>query len=682
MKLRIKNIILYPQDKDLMPRFITFNLNKVNVITGYSKRGKSAIIPIIDYCLGSKECNIPIGLIREKVDKFALYLELDGYNVFIALDCPTGAQTSDIMYFQRIDYKDEYPCFNTNQWIQSAKEFETNKEFIKHFFSNYVGLKDLSENSDSSQNNGFNAPASFRDMTAFEFQSQNIVANPTTMFYNTETYEHFMRLKTLFPLVLGYKSYEILEIENRIEYLEKQLHSKQNKYDDIASRYNNWQQDVYQYYTAAIKYGLTKSKLDINTASVEDISNELKQIIERTHEGDFWAQGASLQHNMQIDSFEQMRLEVARELDKYRTRLAQINRYEQLKHDYHESVMLKELETLAPIDWFLKKEGENKCPFCHSETDTAVLQLLELKEEKDKLTKLSNSSRSFHADFTKEKNNLRNKIESLENELHKIESNIKILADKNKEHYNNLRQAYVFVGKLDTIIEQIKMLSPSSELMSEINQLVAQIATERQQLTLLKKKFDKESCLAQVSKFIDKYIRFLPIEDGANKTVLLDPDTSANIRIKDNVTHNISFLSKIGSGSNHMCYHIATMLGLHHYFLSLKKPKHNYVPSFLVIDQPSQVYYPESMSDYKQQYSDNDNRYVQRSEDWENTRKIFETCSRFFENTEAQTQIIILEHAPNPTWEGIDNVNEAENWRGSRDENDYEALIPQDWLNK
>ena len=139
MKLRIKNIILYPQDKDLMPRFITFNLNKVNVITGYSKRGKSAIIPIIDYCLGSKECNIPIGLIREKVDKFALYLELDGYNVFIARDCPTGAQTSDIMYFQRIDYKDEYPCFNTNQWIQSANEFEKNKEVIKHFFSNYVG---------------------------------------------------------------------------------------------------------------------------------------------------------------------------------------------------------------------------------------------------------------------------------------------------------------------------------------------------------------------------------------------------------------------------------------------------------------------------------------------------------------------------------------------------------------
>ena len=44
MDLKIKNIILYPNDKDLKPRIINFSENKVNVITGYSKRGKSSII--------------------------------------------------------------------------------------------------------------------------------------------------------------------------------------------------------------------------------------------------------------------------------------------------------------------------------------------------------------------------------------------------------------------------------------------------------------------------------------------------------------------------------------------------------------------------------------------------------------------------------------------------------------
>ena len=70
MRLKILSIILYPENKLFNPRFINFDLEKINVISGYSQRGKSAIISIIDYCLASSDCNIPIGLIREKVDKY------------------------------------------------------------------------------------------------------------------------------------------------------------------------------------------------------------------------------------------------------------------------------------------------------------------------------------------------------------------------------------------------------------------------------------------------------------------------------------------------------------------------------------------------------------------------------------------------------------------------------------
>lgn len=41
-----------------------------------------------------------------------------------------------------------------------------------------------------------------------------------------------------------------------------------------------------------------------------------------------------------------------------------------------------------------------------------------------------------------------------------------------------------------------------------------------------------------------------------------------------------------------MGYHIATLLALHEYFVDLKW---NPVPQFLIIDQPSQVYFPEKI---------------------------------------------------------------------------------------
>jgi hypothetical protein len=51
MNFQIEKIILWPKKTGLPPRVLRFELSKVNVISGDSRTGKSAIIPIIDYCL-------------------------------------------------------------------------------------------------------------------------------------------------------------------------------------------------------------------------------------------------------------------------------------------------------------------------------------------------------------------------------------------------------------------------------------------------------------------------------------------------------------------------------------------------------------------------------------------------------------------------------------------------------
>lgn len=57
MKLQIRKLILWPKNGGA-PRELEFKLGKVNIISGSSKAGKSAVIPIIDYCLGSERCAI------------------------------------------------------------------------------------------------------------------------------------------------------------------------------------------------------------------------------------------------------------------------------------------------------------------------------------------------------------------------------------------------------------------------------------------------------------------------------------------------------------------------------------------------------------------------------------------------------------------------------------------------
>src|SRR5258707_15059016 len=75
MHFHIKQIILWPRDGAFLPRRLTFQQGSVNVISGNSRTGKSAIIPIIDYCLGSDKCTIPVATIRDACSWFGILID-------------------------------------------------------------------------------------------------------------------------------------------------------------------------------------------------------------------------------------------------------------------------------------------------------------------------------------------------------------------------------------------------------------------------------------------------------------------------------------------------------------------------------------------------------------------------------------------------------------------------------
>ena len=54
MSLQLAKLILYNQDGEV--RELLFRTGALNILTGASKTGKSAIIDIVDYCTGRGEC--------------------------------------------------------------------------------------------------------------------------------------------------------------------------------------------------------------------------------------------------------------------------------------------------------------------------------------------------------------------------------------------------------------------------------------------------------------------------------------------------------------------------------------------------------------------------------------------------------------------------------------------------
>src|SRR5438094_7572259 len=175
MFFQIMEIVLWPKITSLGPRRVKFERGRVNVITGASKTGKSAIIPIIDYCLGSDRCSIPVKTIRDATAWFGIVVETSqGQKLFARREPGVQRSTGDMFVM-------EGSVVGVPTGIEGAN---TNVEAVKGRLNELSGLSQLAlERPDDSAS--IPGRPSFRDLMAFVFQPQNIVANPEVLFYKT-----------------------------------------------------------------------------------------------------------------------------------------------------------------------------------------------------------------------------------------------------------------------------------------------------------------------------------------------------------------------------------------------------------------------------------------------------------------------------------------------------------------
>lgn len=71
MRAHIKYIGIV--DRDDHPHIVEF-FTGINIITGRSSTGKSALIEIFDYCFGSSEYTVPEGVITEAASIYFVVL--------------------------------------------------------------------------------------------------------------------------------------------------------------------------------------------------------------------------------------------------------------------------------------------------------------------------------------------------------------------------------------------------------------------------------------------------------------------------------------------------------------------------------------------------------------------------------------------------------------------------------
>lgn len=127
-----------------------------------------------------------------------------------------------------------------------------------------------------------------------------------------------------------------------------------------------------------------------------------------------------------------------------------------------------------------------------------------------------------------------------------------------------------------------------------------------------------------------------------------------------------SSVANISSSSDHLFMHLCLFAGMHHMLLMESS---RYIPSFLIIDQPSRPYF--NSEEYN--YADSE-ASVSKKDDWSKVKAIFALWDSFFDAILEQNkhfQIIMLEHVSESAWSECKHVNLVEVFDGV-----LNALIP------
>ncbi|MGI9067225.1 MAG: DUF3732 domain-containing protein [Pyrinomonadaceae bacterium] len=661
MKLAILKIILWPKDLKQSPRVISFVPGKINIITGESGTGKSTLTWIIDYCLGSEKCSIPVGLIREVTGWFGLHLQLANTEMIIARRNPEDQQTTSDLYWAE----------GLELIVPMSVQKNARVEDLKNRFNQISHLPALDFSTDEKV--GFGGRASFRDMAAFNFQPQHIVANPFTFFYKADTTEHREKLRIIFPLALGAIDASTLAKQRELKDTEREHDRLNRELNARLTAARAWEAEVESYYLQARALGLLPNsappqlawRLDKYVLELQKVPESVRAMdIPDIQEGTGEAAVAELTQLINEED------RLGQEIGSIRRRLGKLDQLSSSVGDYGTTLTGQE-DRMQGVGWFEERlQDTHECPVCaavHTEGNPRLVELQTLARE---LKVLTASVYQAPAKLDQELAVLRQELRDLEGSISKARQKRRYLEDRSAAlaaQRQRVRQIYLFVGRVEQALDNLTASRNVDELREKVETLEQKIAELKRDLDPRSQSHRLDAAIDTVSATIGDYAQLLQLEHATENVLLNIRDLTLQF---SPLSGRTDFLWEVGSGQNWVGYHIAGLLALHEHFISLS---HNVVPRFLVIDQPSQVYFPEAWT--SMEHAPKGKTEIRVSSDIEGVRRIFSALSHFFDEVAGQFQVIVTEHAGSITWNGIPHVHLVGNWR----EGQEEFLIPAAW---
>ncbi|MDT3680332.1 MAG: DUF3732 domain-containing protein [Burkholderiaceae bacterium] len=644
MSVQILGIVVFSHDG--RSRGLFLQSGRVNVVTGASKTGKSALIDIVDYCFGASQCRVPEGPIRRCVSWFGLQLQLGESQAFIARRCPAShAQSSEDCFVELGD--------NVDVPAAAALRQTTNTKGLVSLLSNWSGISDNIHEPRPGQTR---APisATVRHAISFCFQPQDEIIRRQQLFHGAADNFVAQSLKDVLPYFLGAVDDDYVLKREEFRLLREQLRSVDRQLTELLALRGDGVSKAATLLAQARDAGLTTVTAETwegTVAALQDVSKVSAETIGE--------EPATFNAGTEYARLSDERDRLLDEQRRLRDEIAAARAFGRDEKGFsHEAD--EQRARLVSVGIFEGQDRDHACPLCSQSLGDAALPRLE--ELRTALTDVSTRLESVTRVAPKVEKaiaEIDGRLQIVHAALAKNRAEMEAVR-RSSEQLQGLRddaaKRALILGRVSLYLESLPELPDTKELKEHAEILRSRCAALEDELSDERVKERIESIISILGRRMTDWARQLDLEHSKYPLRL---DIKKLTVVADTPDGPVS-MDRMGSGENWVGYHIIGHMILHEWFTQRDRP----VPRFLFLDQPSQIYFPpEKDVDGSMGLMDEDDRHaVSRM-----FRLVFEVVAGIFPGF----QVIMTEHADiNEEWFQSSVV---ERWRGGL------ALVPDDW---
>lgn len=639
--IQIKEIILYSHWGDT--RSVSLKLGALNIITGKSKTGKSAIGRIIEYVLGSNTFGVFVGAIRNTVSWYGLVVQIGDTELFLARPDPGEQESTSKMYLQ----------VSTDGAVPTMESLipNTTTGAVRDRLARLTGIAGNTTDVPVSQV-GRPSEAKLSHALIYCFQGQNVIANQDVLFHKQN--EEFVpqAIRDTFPYFIGAVADDRLEKTVRLRQLRQQIRAIETELAELESLRISSSSRIRSLLDEALGIGLISSWSDetametlqaiasVNKPSDDNFVNEDPSSELRSSRNKLMSRFQDLQDAM---------------------RLARRYRDEQGGFD---SEARQQLLRLKSVELYSESDSQ-QCPVCSQsipETATTATDLLESIRQLDKQVAVAALEEPRLLEYITK---LKAESDQLQKEIEGLDFRIEALAEQNRslreQQHREMARGRT-IGRASLFVESVAEVS-----VVDSSSRTQQLSLLRSEAAGLSAELDEESLRERLATLMAALSR--QIVEMADRFELEHKGFGIRLDLRQ-LTLVVEQggksvpLSQIGSGENWVGYHLAFFLALHSWFRKLDRP----VPAFLFIDQPTQAYFPAE--------SDSEGNLAELAKDDDRiaVKRMFEIIVQVVSELAPKMQIILTDHADIAEDWFRDCV--VQRWRNGN------ALIPVAWIER